>query len=315
MQEAVAKEAANIQEVGGDEHIPMDAVEQDPSVQEGDLAVDEDEAVDKEGEPEGDVLEPLPEQEATLDAAAQAGDEAAALELARWQELKTEGKLVRYGTATSSPASSYGDDDSTYDLVEEEDLASAVAESLMQLKPQPKSGGGESSKAAEERAFALVATSQLRQLKPEPEDDAVQQSPQLEKWPTLDQHVPVTSWHSSRFVFDNRGRLVLPPGPAHPMYGFLPSARTEVSQLELSDPLAQKFLKSGRAGPGRRPGLDFTKIAKSYHLWDPRLQNLLSQVETTAEGKQGFGETTEMEGRPPIQEARDQAQSATPTGR
>jgi hypothetical protein len=137
------------------------------------------------------------------------------------------------------------------------------------------------------RALALVPELQLRQLKPEPKDDVEpEEATQLDEWPTLDQYVPVAAWHPSRFVFDSRGRLVLPPGPAHPMYGFLSSARTEVSQLELSDPATQQFIKSGGKASRKRLLLDFKELGKSYHLWDPRLQNLLSQVVPTEEGQQ-----------------------------
>ena len=283
----VAKELANTQEVGSDLYVPKDAVEEDPSVHEEDVAMQEAGEVNPDGIPGGGILEPLPEERAALHDAAQEGDAVAALAEARWQKLKAEGKLTTYGSVASSSASGYRDDDSTYDLVDDEDLEEAVAESLGQLRPKREPGEGESSKAAERRALALIPEQPLRQLKPEPEDDMEpEEATQLDEWPTLDQHVPVTSWHPSRFVFDNRGRLVLPPGPAHPMYGFLPSARTEVSQLELNNPATQPFFKSVGMAPGKRFHLDFKLLGKSYHLWDPRLQNLLSQVVPTEEGHQ-----------------------------
>ena len=286
MQEVVAKELANTQEVGSDLYVPKDAVEEDPSVHKEDVAMQEAGEVDQDGRPGGGILEPLPEERAAMHVAAQEGDAVAALAEARWQKLEAEGKLTTYGSVASSSASGYRDDDSTYDLVDDEDLEEAVADSLGQLRPQTEPGEGESSKAAERRALALIPEQPLRQLKPEPEDDMEpEEATQLDEWPTLDQHVPVASWHPSRFVFDNRGRLVLPPGPAHPMYGFLPSARTEVSQLELNNPATQPFFKSVGMAPGKRFHLNFKLLGKSYHLWDPRLQNLLSQVVPTEEGQ------------------------------
>ena len=126
-------------------------------------------------------------------------------------------------------------------------------------------------------------------LEPDGDEDRQEELARLKEWPALDQFVPVEEWHPSRFVFDDRGRLVLPTGPAHAMYGFLTSARTEVSQLDLNDPDTHAFLTPAKPGSpmwsAKRPSLNFDKLGRSYHMWDPRLQSLLAQVEPTAEAK------------------------------
>ena len=261
----------NAREVGGDVYQPVDAEEEDVSVHEGDLTREEEDV-----DPDGNLLGPLPEEEAAMQAAMRAGDEAAALALARWQELRAEGKVVDYGTQATSPSNSYQDDEDVYDLVEDE------------VPPPPKRiKGVESSRAAEERALAIVPPPQLRRVRPEPADEEVvgDTANPLDEWPTLDQHVPVQQWHPSRLTFDDRGHLVLPPGAAAFMYGFLPQARTEVQQLELHSPEAQKYLSSGGAGSGR-PSLDFAGLNSDYYLWDPRLQNLFSQVAPSEIGQE-----------------------------
>jgi hypothetical protein len=93
----VALEWANAQEVGSDLYTPLDGVEEDPSVHEEDIPLEEAEVVDQDGEPMGDILEPLPEEDAAMRTAAQEGDAVAALALARWQKLKAEGNWPRTG--------------------------------------------------------------------------------------------------------------------------------------------------------------------------------------------------------------------------
>ena len=38
-------------------------------------------------------------------------------------------------------------------------------------------------------------------------------------------------------------------------------------------------------GSGKRPSLKFQELEKAFPLWDPRLQNLYSQVQSTKEGR------------------------------
>ena len=170
----------NAREVGGDVYQPLDAEEEDISVHEGDLTREEEDV-----DPDGNLLGPLPEEEAAMQAAMRAGDEAAALALARWQELRAEGKVVDYGTQTTSPSASYQGDEDVYDLVEDE------------VPPPPKRVKGvESSRAAEERALATIPLPQLRRVRPEPADEEVvgDTANPLDEWPTLGQYVLVQQW-------------------------------------------------------------------------------------------------------------------------
>ena len=194
-----------------------------------------------EEEPDEDILGPLPEEQAAMEAAAKEGDVAAGLRLAGEEDLRAGGKLASYGTAVESPACSYNDDD-TYGLPDEEDKE--AAESGAQLHAQ----AAESKTMAEERALAIVdEVPRRRLLLVEPDDDEGAEEAEgdvarrleeegatkrLQEWPVLADRVPVEDWHPSRFVFDKRDRLILPPGPgAHKMYGFLTNARYEVSQF------------------------------------------------------------------------------------
>ena len=308
IQDAVAKESVNTSEVGEDIYVPLDEQKEDMSLHsdassieeasdESEMSTEQPEGEDGseagsstqgEEEPEEDILGPLPEEQAAMQAAATQGDEEAALKLARWEELRLKGKLATYGTAAESPPSSYQDDDATYHVRDEADEEAA-----------------ESSRMAEERAVALVDEPPSRQLlvellvEPDDDDEGLEEEEEegvgrqkledearrkkLLEWPVLTDRVPVEEWHPSRFVFDEKDRLVLPPQDvAHKMYGFLTTARTEVSQFQLSDPRVSKFL--AKAESGKRQSLNFKELGEKYHLWDPRLQNLLSQVETTDAG-------------------------------
>jgi hypothetical protein len=239
----------------------------------------------------------LPEQEEDLQAAAQVGDSAAAAELADLERLRKKGKLAEYGTAEESPPDSYMDEDELYALPEEGELAMAeAANQLLTLgqagESSPTAEVGESSQAAEKRGQAMVTTPVIGQLVPEPPDDVSPEEElqrQLTLWPTVEHHIPVGEWHPCRLVFDDKDRLILPPGPAHNMYGFLTRARYEVRQFDLNHPEVQPFITRpapGQGGPrGQRPTLDFKLLNQSFHQWDPRLQNLLAQMESTAEGK------------------------------
>ena len=144
---------------------------------------------------------------------------------------------------------------------------------------------GESSQAAERRRRPFV------QLEPEPLDDMDPEKDMqglLELWPIVEQHVLAEEWHPCRLVFDEKDRLILPSGPAHPMYGFLNRARYEVQQYDLHHPDVQPLITwpaPGRGGPrGQRPALNFQLLNQQFQQRDPRIQNLLSQVESTPEG-------------------------------
>lgn len=222
------------------------------------------------------------------------GDSTAAAELAELEHLRRKGKLATYGTVDYSSSDEYPDEDELYDLVEDNDQAVA-ARQLLNLS-QEREGSraaevGESSQAAEKRSLAVTPPPIIRQLVPEPPDHVSPEEElqrQLKLWPTVEQYIPVEEWHPCRLVFDERDRLILPPGSAHNMYAFLTRARYEVRQFDLNHPEVQPFITRpapGQGGPrGQRPTLDFQRLSQSFHQWDPRIQNLLSQVGTTAEG-------------------------------
>jgi hypothetical protein len=288
--------------VGDDVYIPQDSEGEDKSVHSADLSEETEVSLASEPstadgtasteEPEEDILAPLPEQQEELQAAAQVGDLQAAAELADLERLRKKGKLATYGAAEDSPPDSYMDEDELYDLADDEEQAVQQLLYLQAGESSKAAEEGESSHAAEKRSMAELPPPSIRQLVLEPPDDVSPEEElqrQLKLWPTVDQHIPVDQWHPCRLVFDERDHLILPPGPAHAMYGFLTRARYEVRQYDLNHPEVQPCITKpapGQGGPrGQRPTLDFQRLNQSFHQWDPRIQNLLSQVRTTVEGK------------------------------
>ena len=299
-------EKLNAAAIDDDVYEPLDSESEDLSVHSADLSEETDISLGSEtgtagapemnsdsassGEPEEDVLAPLPEQQASLQAAAQVGDLAAAAELAEFRRLQQEGKLTSYGTSAESASDSESyQEDSCFDLTVEGMVEEATSQFLT-MGEEGKAELGESSQAAEARRPAAGPV--FRRLNLEPPDDMGPEEElqmRLQLWPTLDQYIPVEEWHPYRLVFDDKDHLVLPPGPAHTMYGFLTGARYGVRQYGLNDPEVQPFITMpapGQGGPrGQRPDLDLQRLNQVFHLWDPRIQNLLSQVKSTPDAE------------------------------
>ena len=274
----VSLEIENNEEVGEDTYRPKDSMGQDPNVN-AHVFIGKDEESENESEevessadsggesegvePEEDMLAPLPEQRVAMHARAKNGDKEAMEEIETWAKLDEEGELVTYGGDHESSKVKYLDD-KVYDLIEKE----------------PSIDGATSA------ALALMPEGAFRQLRPEPNDVEEKSMEALalkEGWPTLAEYIPVKKWHPLRFVFDNCGQLVLPPGRAHSMYAFITEARGGVQQLELSSDKVKYFVKKVIKG---RLIINFRAMAKDYAFRDPRLQKLSSQTASTQRAKE-----------------------------
>jgi hypothetical protein len=264
----IEQELENDREVGGDVYQPKDASASDPVVREAHLpslsSSGSGEESEDEGEPEEDILAPLPEEREALEQRAASGDRVAIEELKALNKLEEGGGLVAYGATYISSDDEF-EDDEEYDLIEEEDrpanaLTLSQEGAFRQLRPEPREldeaiEGGLGNPRGDMEARALHAG-----------------------YPSIDEYVPLDQWHPLRFVFDMERRLVLPPGRAHSMYAFVAEARTSVVQLEMDSEEVDDFVIHREVG---RNAIDFDGLANVYHVWDPRLQKLFSSTAPT----------------------------------
>ena len=264
----VEQELENDRGVGRDVYQPKDARASDPVIREAHLpsltSSGSGEESEEEGEPEEDILAPLPEEREALAQRAASGDKGAIEELEALDKLEEGGGLVAYGATYISSDDEF-EDDEEFDLIEEGDRPA--------------------------NALALGQEGAIRQLRPEPleldeaiEDGLGNPTGDMEAralhagYPRIDEYVPLDQWHPLRFVFDIERRLVLPPGRAHSMYAFVTAARTSVVQLDMNSEEVDDFVIYKEVG---RNVIDFDGLLDVYHVWDPRLQKLFSSTAPT----------------------------------
>ena len=268
VRQLVEKEIANNEEVGTNVYHPKDPKDSDPVVREAHLELvssgDSGEESELEGEPEGDILAPLPEEREALMQRAASGDTSAIEELEELEKLEEGSGLVAYGATHSSSDDDFKDDEE-FDIIDEEGEPSTALTlreegAFRQLRPEPLElekaivgGLGDPTLVMEDRALHAG-------------------------YPSIDEYVPLDQWHPLRFVFDVERRLALPPGRAHSMYAFVAEARTSVVQFELDSEEVSEFILPRDVG---RDVIDFDALVGVYHVWDPRLQKLFSSTAPT----------------------------------